>query len=467
MKKVNLFSMLAVTTLMLSFASCNSDEISGNAPVKPNEPTSMQLFISAPKAPATYANPNDANATLDEIEMKTVDVLVYQVTATSIVLEQISRLKIDDFDYVEGSDKYRLKADKKIATTTGEKRIFVAMNCNETNDFLPDREKIVSYPAIGTTISNVINLQASLAKADDLSNSATGFAMFSTKAEEVTLVTESSADYASENAVAVTVKRLVAKISVQEHADLRDENQDILSQGGWLTDLEFGIGNANKSAFLLQNVVEEASAKVVQDPNWASFQDGNFFGVTNYSAVDEADATIENGIHPKYAPENTAKLRDPEGKNLTYVSVRAKYVPAFFSDGDGNSLGNNNSTTQPESFWVVMLYDGTIRYFKEVAVATEYFGKNSDKSPFLSAKYEGGICYFRGYLNKEGQADTTIPGSKAAAYDVLRNIYYKATIKSIKAPGEPIDKDALVENTSITLEIDVQPWVVQTADWDL
>lgn len=459
MKKVNLFSLLMTAALVVGTTSCSNDDDVMVIDTPKGERTSMQFVINAPKAPATYAVV-DNNATQDEIDLKTVGVLVYEQTGTGFILENVASLTMSDFDLVTGSDKYALKNASKISTTTGAKKIFVAMNYSG------------SFPEVGSSIAAVSQLKAELTTANDLSNASSGFAMFSTDATDATLVTEDDTNYGTANNVLVTVKRLVAKISVQEHAGLRTDG-DIESQGGWLTNLKFAAGNINKTSYLLQNVVGTAPNRVVQDFNWTTYSATDFFAINDltlasalYKTVDASGATIANGtINPVYVTENTTETYNEDGDNLTYVSVRAQYVPEFFCNANGVSKGPNNSTTSPVAFWTVILSDGVVFYFDVEADATTFAAANAGSAK--SDKYVDGLCYWRGYLNQSGAADATISGSIAAKFDVLRNVYYKAVIKSIKAPGEATDKGKVTEDTSLVLEVEVAPWETHEDDWNL
>lgn len=452
--KVNFkYAMMAVAALTMGLTSCgNNEEAYNGGEILKGERTSMQFVITVPKAPTTYA-PVDANATQNEIELKKVDVLIYEETGTGFRLEQIANLSIADFDAVLGTDKYKLKEASKIKTTTGSKKIFVAMNYNGT------------YPAIADPYST--ELKATLSKADDLSNATTGFAMFSATTTDAGLVTEDNVNYPTANTKSIAVKRMVAKVSVQESEGLRTGGK-ILSQGGEFTNLQFTLGNINKTSYLLQNVV----TNVVRDFNWSTYAAGDFFKISDYSkgstlyrAVDKYDATIASGtIHPMYAPENTAEAYNENGDNLTYVSIRAQYLPEYFVDASGVKK-NMTGITTPVSFWTVIRSNGALYYFNVESEATAFAA--SYTGSVKSDKYTDGICYFRGYLNQDGAADVTIAGSKAAKFDVLRNVYYKTIIKSIKAPGYATDMGKVTEATSLVMDVEVQPWQTHTDEFEL
>ncbi len=452
MRRNFLSMMLAAAVLITGFTSCNNDEEAfneGGNKTKKGEPTTMQLVIHAPKAPQTYA-PTDNNATDAEIELKKVNVLIYEKTAVGYQLEQLPiTLTMADFDVKSGSDTYLLKADKKISTFTGEKQVFVAVNFEGT---LP--------ATIGDPVTKLPDLVQTLTSPDYLSNSTSGFAMFSTKATDANLVAEDNTNYGTANTQKVTVKRMVAKISVQESASLRDGNNKIMSNGGELTEVEFALGNANKTSYLIQKV----EGNVVKDNNWASFADLDFFPVnaSGYKTVNDKNATVAS-VTPVYVPENTAEKYDVDGKNLTYVSVRAKYAPEFFCDGTGTSKGANLAAPKP--FWTVTRDNGKLYYFDVEAEANTFLASypTATKSP----QYVDGYCYWRGYLNQKGTPDATITGSTVAKFDVLRNTYYKATITGIKAPGYPTDQGKVTEPTTLNMEVNIEPWQVVNDDWNL
>ncbi|MDR2816347.1 MAG: Mfa1 family fimbria major subunit [Proteiniphilum sp.] len=451
MKKVY-FLTVAAMALTLAFQGCsNNDDVVNGENISIGEPTSMQLMISAPKAPATYA-PSDPNASEDEVTIKNVRVLIYEQTATSFILEQVTDYLLStDFEPIPEKDAYQLKVGSKISTTTGVKKIYVAMNYTG------------ALPEEGSSIGKINEQIVTLATANALSNGTAGFAMFSTAATDATLVTEDNTDYATANKKTVTVKRLVAKVSVQESETLSTNNK-ISIDGGVLSNLQFALNNINKTSYLLQKLVG-SSPSVVQDNNWESSIPDNFFKIAydpsspDYRPVDAYAATI----NPVYAPENTAQIYDQDGNNLTYVSVRAQFVPDFFSDENGESKGSNIGNA-PKTFWTVTRTNGQLYYFDREK-ESEDFAKNYSDSQ-RSDKYVNGFCYWRGYLNVNGTPDPLISGSRAGKFDVLRNVYYKASILKIKTLGYPTDQGKVTEPTTLLIDVSIEPWQLHIDDWE-
>lgn len=457
--------MLAVVAMTgFTFTSCNNDDDvtnGGNAKIVAGDPTSMQFTVTMPRAPRTYAS-TDGNATDAEIELKTVNVLIYAKRTDGVfALENNGNksLTMVDFEPVSGTpDTYKLKDANKLATTTGDKKILVAMNYPGT---LPTAEN--------TPLSDLDALAYTLSSATDLANTTTGIAMFATEAKEATLVKEGDTDYDQNNTnIKVRVKRLVAKITVQEK--LVRSGGKIISEGGELTNLQFAIGNANKTIFAKQKLVGASPNIVVQDNNWSNYAAGDFFTLSGtdfdlasakYQTID-AEGTTVTALRTAYTPENTAETFATNGENATYISVRAQYAPAFFADATGASKGPN---TVAKTFWTVVKSNGSILYFDVEAEATTYQAANagSVKNP----PYTDGLCYFRAYINKNAVADASIPGNKANNYDVLRNNYYKTMINSIKAPGTPIDEGDIKSNTTIDIDVEVDPWQPVDDDYDL
>lgn len=454
------YVMMMAAALVLGFSSCsNDDEIDGGGnEVGKGQPTTMSVSIKTPSVPGTYAD--DVNATDDEIDMQTVAVLIYEKNAmNAYILEQVEALVRADFAAALTSpDTYT--STKQINTTIGDKKIFVGMN-------LPAG---LTLPTVGTNLATLENLVHTMTAKNDLS-AANNFVMFSGEAQNVTLVAETTPGTTpTANTLTLPVKRMVAKVTVQDDI-ARDHNGDIVSQGGWLTNLESALGNSNKTIYPLQKRVGAAPFHI-EDANWngASWNANDYFGIatTDYQALDANNATIDGVgatpiLQPMYAPENTADNFRTDGNNLTYISVRAKYVPAFFCDANGASKGANTNATPAVSFWVVTENNGDIKYFDVEADADTY--QAATAGSVKSLEYVGGFCYFRAYMNKNATSD--LAGAQVAKYDFLRNNYYKAVIKSIKAPGAPVDSGDVKEPTTLIVNVEVEPWALVVENHDL
>ncbi len=452
MKKKLFSMMLAASTLTMGITSCSNDENAVNdesAAVK-SEPTSMKFTVTMPRSLRTYA-PTDTYATDAELALNSVNVLVYAKGTDGIyTLEKNGNksLTASDFTLVAG-DTYELTDPSKLSTVTGTKRIMVAMNYPGT---LPT--------AAGAPLSDLDALIYTLSTPTALTNS--GIAMFSVEPKEVDLVAD-----ATSNTMTISVKRMVAKFTVQEK--IVRQGGKIMTGGGELTNMQYAVGNINKTIYPKQQFTGTAPSIFVKDTNWSSYVAGtSFFGLdyalasTDFKSVD-VEATSMADFKTIYVPENTSETTAVDGENVTYISVRAQYAPAFFANADGSSKGPN--TAAPKTFWTVVTNAGAILYFDVEADADAY--KALAASNIKSAPYTDGFCYWRVYVNQAADTDSSIAGSKSNKYDVLRNGYYKSTIKSIKALGTPEDKADIKTETSIDIDTDVNPWEPTEEEFDL
>jgi hypothetical protein len=456
MEKFNFFTMLVAALLTLGVASCNKGEMDAGE-TEPGQPTVMELTIYSPLALQTYAA-DDLYATDAEIEMKKVNVLIYAQSSIPdvYILEQNAELDRTDFENtLITPDTYVLKEGEKITTTTGSKKIYVVVNNPGT------------LPAVGSPLADLSDFTYTHSTdADYLYKTAKGFAMSSVQEESVTLLPETSPGTTpNANKLTINVKRMVAKITVQEKIP-RNADDEIELDGGIFTNLQFAVGHLNKSIYAFQKREGNAPGIVVKDPNWSSYTTGDFIGIGDYTLASpkyqsvDVSATATLSLKMAYAPENTAQTYNVDGDNLTYISVRAQYQPEFFSDENGVSKGEN--TDPAKSFWVVSKSDGSVLYFDLDTEAGTYRDANTGST--MSDEYVDGICYYRAYINKNGAGDT---GYKPARFDVLRNNYYKAVIVSIDALGKPTDEGKVTEETSLSMDILVESWVPVSDDYNL
>ncbi|NDV58281.1 Mfa1 family fimbria major subunit [Bacteroides sp. 519] len=450
------YAALAVVALTMGLTSCsNNNEFSGEYKIVAGDPTAMELAITAPRALQGRAA-DDGNATDAEVEMNDVNVLIYAETSIDgfYILEQNVALKRNDFKVDrEYPDTYMMDGSK-ITTTTGNKRIYILMNYPGV------------FPELNSPLSDLAKVVYTLTATNSLSSN--GLAMASTEAKQAKLVVETTPGTTpAANVVTVSVKRMVAKVTVQEDIT-RDGAGKITTLGGVFTNLQFALGNINKKTYAIQNRVGTTPNIVVHDTNWENYVAGDFFTIssylpnsTEYFAVDANTATALTA-KAVYVPENTTKTYNVNGDNLTYVSVRAQYAPAYFCNASGASKGAN---TAVKSFWTVVKADGSIYFFDVEADATTFSTANAGSTK--STEYKSGLCYYRAYLNKTGAPDAHIPGSVAAKFDVLRNNYYKVTINSIKAPGKPVDEAEVTEDTSLIVNVEVETWSNVADGYDL
>jgi hypothetical protein len=422
---------MAAVALMAGFSSCSNDEdVVGGGKVTPGEPTSMELRISF-ENPGTYGTA-DPNATADEAAVKTVSVFIFDYATNKLVSR--GDLVAADFTQTASGSKDLYVASKKVTTTTGLKRIYVGVNLPAEFQMAIGQPFSKLTEAVNTTVAN-------------LTSSTNGFAMFSADERNTPLVAPTDASYQVANTVTVRVERLVAKVAVQASGTL-----SLASGGGVLSNLEFCIGQSNKKMYRFKFL----DMSNVKDPNWDTYEAADFETFSDYVAINSASVANNIDLTAKYATENTSKLALE--KEVTYASVRARFVPGQYLDGTG--AVKPGTPVIGTTFWMVSLNDGTKNYFDVSSEADAYVLLHAADGAVKSPEYTNGYCYFTLFLNPKGK------------YNVIRNSFFKATITKIVAPGNPTPDplnptDPVKIPTDMTCNLEVLPWTLISDNYEL
>ena len=428
--KIFTIAALAATTLL---ASCVKDHVQNV--VKEGEATYMALSFSVPAGPKTRAT-TDQNASEAEAAFKFVDIFIYNPSTGMQVKHD--RIPSDYFTGPEAganSDDWTYSSSTKIATTTGVKKIVVGVNLSPA----------VSASLVGVSLGEFTNISQSVDVAD-VTGTTDGFAMFSTKPVDVTLVKETDSNYATENHPTIQVQRLVAKVTVQKAENM------VTVAAGTIDNLMFELNNTNKKTFYIQ-------PENKKDHNWATTPAGDLSDLnTNYVLVNNHDVTVKN-LTPKYALENTTQ--DFLMGQITRATVRGTFVPAQVKEyynstdnTDGYKDVDVTTGTPAATFYSVSYNMGANRaYFFDLAIATDFAADN-----FASViTYTNGYCYWDMFLNPDnnpsGEEDMGGP------YDVLRNDFYRCNITKIIGPGRAtaeVERPTLPPSVPTDLLVDIQ-----------
>lgn len=440
-KMIKKYAFMALAAI--SITACNKDEqneIDFNGVNGKN--AKLQLMVTAPKSVFTYAAADD-NATDAEMKINTLDVFVYDDGAP---------FTLTSYAHIEGSTIYETDGvtikEQSLDVKTGAKQVFVAVN--------------ISPEIVDKLKSNYANMNTAIdVDMSTLVNSDGSVAMFNESINRIIV-----SDNAGANKITVAVSRLVAKTSVKSGQSLALSN----IAGGTLSELNYTIGQANTKQIIapLVNFV---------DANWlaADHNDSDLrpVDVATFQPVNAASAAISNQ-NAMYAPENTTK--EHQYNQVTYVSVRAKFTPS--------TLTGAQPLAADGTFYAVFTNYG-VYYFGSLEEAQQYATKNGGAAPIT---YNNGYCYYRLYLNPEGN---TMGEGK---YDLLRNVYYNATVTKINGlgtsgenqfngdngtpanPGAPLiptdptlptDPIAPSKKASIEATITIVPWAMHIADYEI
>lgn len=428
-------SVFFAVVLMAGLASCSNEEGVDNPATGVDEgnPTAFALTIGQPK---TYAT--DANATTDELEVKTIDVFIFNKNS---VFQKHESLKISDFEIADNVYKYK----NAIKSTTGDKRIYVGIN-------LPS-EVVTAIPTQGVNAVSGIN------EVSDLKSN--GFAMFNIYKGETTLLVESDED-GSANQVKITVARILSKVMVAKKSGF---TPGAVAGGTISDDLEFSVGNINKKYF----VYPTADNK---DPNYEAVTDweANF-----YHLFDTGDANAYQSVNANFTDMKTAKAHyimenTSSGKKKnehTYADIRVTFTPSemvtYIKGTDTEPIKAGAGSTG-DTFYTVQK-NNRLYYFEVKTQADDWAGTENKV-----VEYKDGKCYYRVFLTGEDKE-----------YDVLRNTIYKVTIASVAGIGKGeagLDKDDgggdggeeeedIDTPTAMKVEVTIENWNIETQEADL
>lgn len=372
------------------------------------------------------------------------------------------------------------------STTDGS----LAQKSGTTNEWITTQavrtKKVDKYIFAGVNLTQAIvdqitskgygafNYQPMAQEVADLSDFTNGFVMFNAVFPSVTPATDlfDSEATALNSHLSILVDRVVAKASVGKGSRF------VVNGGGEMTDLKYGWRNLNKQFYLVQQVADGW----IKDYNWDTYSSSDFTVGTD--ALD----MIEVGVSPSvfsYTTENAFNYRANTSRvdAATYLTVQGVFKPdqvvQLVSVGTNPSTHNDFQTVANPSaagtdFYVVRTDDGISNYFIDAATATAYATLCINKAegmPALTGEYNvgehtysGGLCYYHLFVNGNAVAPQ-------APYNVYRNQYYKVTINSIQAPGNPSDNfdqgKPIVSSAWLGVDIEVNPWVLVEEGQDL
>ena len=432
MKKNFKYVMLMATALILGFTSCSNDDVTGGEnPVEEGKSTYATIKFTAPK---TYGV--DQAGTVAESKVNTIDVFIYDTNGFLKDSKQFTGAT----ETAAGSGVWEAGT---MQTTTGAKKVYIIVN-------LPS--------AIAASDLNTVAKLTSIAHAVTVGDIATDNAFV--MASDVSDATFAEWDATSadpipaSNEVKVTVKRWAAKLAVQETTGLTLAGID----GGDFSNLGFSAGQINTVTYAAQKIV----GGVVQDPNHVNVIGTPGTGLTDLKPA-LADHIALNGaaltaadLIGKYVPENTTE--SPISGDLTYVSVKAEFLPEKVWDNASGSWAEKNNTAGIATFYCIKTTEGNL-YFDSQALADQYVTDNLPPATEV-LEYTDGVCYYTVYPNLQG------------AYQVLRNDFFQIKVDKINglgdtAPGPKDPTDPVGVQTNIDVTIEVAPWNLEVENVEL
>ncbi len=445
MKRTFNYAIAVCAALAMGLSSCSKDDATDTNAIPEGKETYMTISLADPAG--TYANGDD-NATEAETKINTIDVYIFDVAGT---LKTHETLKSSDFVRGTGADIAKITATKKIKTTTGPKKIYVGVNLPCGNMGVEggfDRTQAMDFTDKILVKENITSLETVMSRAmhcyygSDISEGDVGFSMGS-NIINATFEEEAGGVTPAANKISATVKRFVAKVEVIDAF-----SRDI--EGGTLSNVDFRFENVNESMYLAQKV----ESGFIKDPNWSVY------------GVDYTNSSFQwrglYGSGPKYSAyvmENTS--RDHKRGESMVLVITASFRPDQFTKKSGNTWvlvpNTDDPMSHPDPLDVYYVNNqGQVAFFEDMATA-QVFALEKLGNASKAVECPLGYIRYEAYLGK------------SQGYNVYRNDYIKATIKSIKGFSLPSGSynDPIETDTNIDVTIDIEPWNVIADDYDL
>lgn len=439
------FYLFMLSALITGLGSCSKDETKEEPTLPKGEPTSINLSLSFQSIPRAVDN----NATEKESTVHSVDIFILDRATGELVTHK--HLAATDFTRSDAT----LTSKNKIATTTGDRDVYVGINLPESI-----KGQIIAKGRKGLDKNTIHEITTALLSTD-------GLAMFSNQAAKGTFIKDNDPGAATANKISASVERMVGKGAMKKASasDLKAIAEDGTGSIDPST-LKFTLGLTNKKIFAVRP--DDNS-----DPNYLSdnfvtpgpaasgkFDSSDFEAMhmdkKDYVAVNE-NATENNQLNVKYGAENTSDV-GLRGIS-TFFSVEVKYIPT------AGTFCNNTGATDASltlagngDFWTTVA-NGEMKFFVSETTANAYAATLNPAATVY--KYTGGLCYYNMYAGK------TISGT---SYNFYRNNFYIGTVKGVKGvgmnePGIPNPEDPVSGNKSlIDVDIDIIPWTIVIED---
>ncbi|MDR1918341.1 MAG: Mfa1 family fimbria major subunit [Tannerellaceae bacterium] len=446
MKQVLNFFIVAAA-IAAGFTSCSSEEAITNPPAT-QERSNLTIVLNNGVTTKAVV---DGNAATVETTVSTISVFIFG-SATKAETDTIFDLS-KTTNAENGDNKYKVTVE---GAPIGTKQVYVGVNLTRA-----------LHDAIATSGVSAAQAWADLDSLKKLSPATGGFPMFSDGTESVI----APITVAGPNEVKASVKRLVAKVTVQTDAAFESTtNAEKRTANGMTLEpaLQFALGQLNTKAYPYPQVgnvdpnydgsatyqgdfINEFPITFKGNTNWNSSTPNIFDGFKEVATVAKA-GNIED-YKPGYALENTHAKKI--ARELTYVAIKANFKPEFLYTYTNANLDRTAYANESLPKLYVFNNGGQFLYFLNQAEADAY----ATDSQLGYETYIDGICFYTVYLNPKD-------------YNVLRNEYYKLTIKDIKKIGKPYPEpsnpnDPLDAVADITIDITVKAWELASQDVSL
>lgn len=463
MKKIK---QLLITSAVIAAVSCSKGNVSSDEVTDPGVQNTTEAFatftISEPASMHSLSKSTRSRITdpgiAGETAVKTLHVFIYD--AVSPHTASVANFSTADNTLQATANGW--KTSTPIKTLQADKYIFAGINLTPAivNEIMAKGFGAFSYKEFDQSVN-------------DLANATNGFVMFNSTYPAITPGNDlpTSKEAAAANPISIPVARVTAKAAVFKGQNF------VVYGGGTMQNIVYGWRNINKRFYFIQKMEEG----MIKDYNWDSYDISDFARGTDTISVNSYQATpsvfsytLENSFN--YVPLVSTV------DQATFLSIRGQFRPDEIvqvknggtnpqNSGDFEIVSNPNGYG---TFYVVRTDDGISNYFIQGTTAEQYATlcmNNASGMPALSGNYllkdntyNNGLCYFHVLANSNATGQYT-------PYGIYRNQYYRVTLNSILAPGNPDDNfdqgQVISPNTWVNVEITIDDWEVIDENLDL
>lgn len=432
----------------------------------------------------------------DEFRVNRVYVVLYDKETDKVVLTKDLRIH-SDVDAITGEDVSTVPEFPNSASfvTVG---IEVPKHDYKVLVFINPIQSIRDMTAVGMPYSTILDPIDSqlLIKTTTIPEFTMSNAQGAVEVRKADL--HSSTREAEENPVTIAVDRMLAKLSIQKHADgLQIANGVTLKNIMWTVDV------TNKKSYLLRQlgnlstgvaeVINDASPREERyavdmnfDNDYSAAKWQDLSGVFNYRTDYETSdlngfaSITEEGQDAQsiYVPENTMAAGKHYPVSTTSIIFAMEYYPP------GTEEGKTWVSYKDQHFYTFEKFQKMIRdidnfegqlpgapqgFVQEVLQNRPYEEKGQIKGN-VKIYYKGRVFY-RVPILHFGKALASGPDAYGY-YGVVRNNTYTINLKAVLKPGSPFIPTPNPENPepekeNIVFNVSVEPWTVRKVAHDL
>ena len=450
MKVKNLLLAGLAVAAMTACSNNDIDEIVDNGIQTPTEEASMRLYFNFANQ-TTRANGDTTGDKQDGNDLEwTVDganitvLLQYPNDAKDIVIKNLSPVSGKENTYATEEFKVNAGSGVKVYAFINPENLEIGATTNPTTLTLTTAQTLPSEP---DGLAYLVNGVAKDKK----------FMM----SGSTSLNIQAGAD-GTVNIAKINVDRVAAKLDEGTKFDtsisiandgIKYKNKDNGEANVSIKLLAYSYSNLTNNTYAL-NGIKEASFNAEDIYLQPYFSQGSY-------PTDGNDKKDYRWIAKDELNKITYCLDNYGNNNPTRVHYKGQVCI------DGKEISSNfyirallNLTNNVEYYFFNNLDEMKAYYKDETINSITEETTREELSKLGIKKYNSGICYYEADIKTTLESQTTV--------SIMRNNWYKLTVKNIKEIGYPTPaKDPEDKDTKLVVETTINPWTIQINDFDL